>query len=137
MKKKYQIAPALIDKAVSKAKLIFSVHTEPPKPKKVLLASFTASSGSRNVRTAKTGPKTCAKYEKLIEYALKVKKIIFCIYCKRKNIPLREHYHIFPRNKKRFENFRKKKKNSNISIFRFLFYHSMPGETSVIIVGGQ
>src|SRR6059036_754735 len=49
--------PALIFGAMSRARLMFSVHTLAARPKGVLLASATASAGVRNVIETSTGPK--------------------------------------------------------------------------------
>src|SRR5437879_10402002 len=49
--------PALIRGAISRARLMFSVHTLAARPNRVLLASATASAGVRNVMETSTGPK--------------------------------------------------------------------------------
>ena len=60
-----QTTPALIFGAMSSARLMLSVHTLAARPKGVLLASATDSSGVRNVIATSTGPKisTCAMVE--------------------------------------------------------------------------
>src|SRR5258708_29006621 len=52
--------PALILRATSSARLMFSVHTLAASPYGVLLASSTASAGERYVIDTRTGPKLSA-----------------------------------------------------------------------------
>ena len=52
-----QITPAFSRAATSRLRLMFSDQIEAARPKRVLLASATASSGVRKVMATSTGPK--------------------------------------------------------------------------------
>ena len=56
-----QTIPARIWFAIHKMRLPFSVQIPAESPKGVLLAFATASSGVRNVRTDRTGPKISSR----------------------------------------------------------------------------